>query len=212
MEEIVVLNEQGEAVGTLPKVPAHNLHTPLHLAFSCYVFNSAGEFLLTRRAWSKKTWPGVWTNSCCGHPAPAEPIDDAVRRRLDQELGVSAVSLDLALPDFRYRALMTNGIVENELCPVFRAVVDREPAPDEREVAETRWVPWGEFLNTVTSGSLEVSPWCHIQIDRLARLGSDPFRWPEGDPRALPPAAYLAAPAESEAGARNPLASAEIHE
>lgn len=193
MEEIVVLNEQGEAVGALPKEAAHSAHTPLHLAFSCYVFDSEGEFLLTRRGWSKKTWPGIWTNSCCGHPAPGEAIDDAVRRRLDQELGLSALSLDLTIADFRYQARMATGIVENEVCPIFRAVVDREPVLDGTEVAESMWVPWGEFLDAVTRGSMDVSPWCQMQIARLASLGTDPFSWPEADPRALPPAARLTA-------------------
>jgi isopentenyl-diphosphate delta-isomerase len=208
MEEIVVLNEQGQAVAALPKETAHSLHTPLHLAFSCYAFDSEGEFLLTRRAWSKKTWPGVWTNSACGHPAPGEAIDDAVRRRLDQELGVGAVSLDLVTADFRYQARMANGIVENEICPIFRAVIDRDPAPDATEVAETMWVPWDEFVDAVMRGSMDVSPWAHLQITRLAHLGPDPRGWPEADPRALPPAAHLAA-AGPGARAVTPLTKAK---
>ena len=37
----------------------HHARTPLHLAFSCYLFNQAGQFLLTRQAGSKCTRPGV---------------------------------------------------------------------------------------------------------------------------------------------------------
>ena len=33
------------------------------VAFSCYVFDDDGLCLVTQRAWSKKVWPGVWTNS-----------------------------------------------------------------------------------------------------------------------------------------------------
>jgi isopentenyl-diphosphate Delta-isomerase len=192
MEQIVLLNEAGEAVGVSPKASGHSRDTHLHLAFSCYVFNTSGEFLVTRRAWSKKTWPGIWTNSCCGHPAPDEALDTAVHRRLGLELGLAAGPVCLVDADFRYQARMANELMENEICPIFRAVVDIEPAPNPEEVAEYFWVEWGEFRDRVARGVLEVSPWCLLQVKRLERLGADPLSWPGADPAALPPAARLA--------------------
>ena len=70
-ELVVLLDEDGHAIGTTAKAGVHHSDTPLHLAFSCYLFNDRGELLLTQRALSKPTWPGAWTNSVCGHPVRA---------------------------------------------------------------------------------------------------------------------------------------------
>ena len=123
-ELVVLLADDGTPIGTADKATVHGPDTPLHLAFSCHIFDPSGRVLVTRRAISKLTWPGVWTNSFCGHPGPGESINDAVHRRAEQELGIVLDSLTLALPDFRYRAVDASGIVEHEICPVFCARID----------------------------------------------------------------------------------------
>lgn len=189
MEQVVLLDEAGRATGVMDKTQVHHLETPLHLAFSCYVFNRRGELLLTQRAQHKQTWPGVWTNTCCGHPAPDEALRDAVRRRSHDELGMDLERIDLVLARFRYRAVMPNGVVENEMCPVFRAVTDAEPRPNPSEVAATNWVDWSEFASRVLAGKIDVSPWCVQQVSELSQLGDAPESWPLVRDDRLPAAA-----------------------
>ena len=184
-ESVVLLDEQGRAVGTADKRSVHHADTPLHLAFSCYLFDEHGSVLVTQRALDKKTFPGVWTNGCCGHPAPGEPLADAVRRRVHQELGLRIEGLRLLLPRFRYRAVL-DGTVENEMCPVFVATTSDEVRLDPAEVAETRWEPWAEFRLGVLDGSRTVSQWCREQV---AELPADPLAAPAASEEDLPPAA-----------------------
>jgi hypothetical protein len=99
-EQVVLLDERFRPVGAAPKGSVHNSSTELHPAFSCYVFDSAGRVLVTRRALTKRTWPGVWTKSFCGHPGPREHPERAVVRRARQELGMAVRDLRLALTDF----------------------------------------------------------------------------------------------------------------
>ena len=120
-ERVVLVTPDGYPIGEAAKATVHHADTPMHLAFSCYVFNSKGELLLTRRALSKTAWPGVWTNSFCGHPAPGESFEDAIRRRGRYELGLDPTDIQIKLPEFSYRAVDASGIVEHEFCPVFTA-------------------------------------------------------------------------------------------
>jgi isopentenyl-diphosphate delta-isomerase len=188
-EHVVLLDGEGNPIGTAPKSTVHCADTPLHLAFSSYVFNDQRRVLLSQRAGHKPTWPSEWTNSCCGHPLPGEPLSAAVIRRLAYELGLRVDAVDLILPRFAYRAEMDNGTVEHELCPVYRAVVSQEAAPNAEEVDAVRWMPWDEFSEQVLSGELEISPWAREQVPQLVALGPDPLAWPVADPAALPPAA-----------------------
>lgn len=190
-EHVVLLDDAGNSIGTASKWTVHGAQTPLHLAFSSYVFDEEGQVLLTRRAGHKLTWPDQWTNSCCGHPLPGEPVSSAVRRRLDYELGLRADAVDLLLPRFAYRAVMGNGIVEHEMCPVFRALVSADATPNPEEVGAARWLPWKQYVDQVTSGEIPISPWAKEQLPLLVALGPDPLTWPVADPADLPPAARL---------------------
>ncbi|MGV0715409.1 isopentenyl-diphosphate Delta-isomerase [Mycolicibacterium sp. XJ662] len=166
-EDLVVLvDEAGQQVGTAAKSAIHHRATPLHLGFSCYVFDADGRVLLTRRALGKLTWPGVWSNSFCGHPRPSEPVDDAVRRRARQELGLSLAALRCVLPKFRYRAVAADGTVENEICPVFYARTDEPVQADPDEVMEWRWVRWSDLRSAAALPWL-ISPWAAEQVPLL---------------------------------------------
>jgi isopentenyl-diphosphate delta-isomerase len=199
-EQLVLCARDGTPAGTAPKASAHHRDTPLHLAFSCYLFDPHGRVLLTRRAYDKPTFPGMRTNSCCGHPRPGEGMRAAIRRRLLTELGIIPVVLDLILPTFRYRATAPDGIVENELCPVYRArTTNPQMTPDPTEVAEAWWQPWAQLATQAhetdplspwgTQETDPLSPWGTQQVQHLNALGPDPFAWATGEQALLPAAA-----------------------
>jgi isopentenyl-diphosphate Delta-isomerase len=192
LELVVLLDAEGRRTGTADKATVHGPDTALHLGFSAYLFDAEGRVLVTRRALDKRTFPGVWTNSVCGHPAPGEPVPDAIRRRARRELGIEVGLLRLVLPAFSYRAQML-GLVENEQCPVYAGWLapGSELAIARDEVAEVEWVRWGDFADSVHGGRT-VSPWCAEQVPELVALGPHPDEWPEGAEGLLPEAARLA--------------------
>lgn len=169
-ELVEILSDDGTVVGTHPKDTVHSRDTRLHRAFSLYLRDDDGRILLTRRALGKAAWPGVWTNTCCGHPAPGETDEQAIARRLTTELGLLAGTVTMprvVLPDFRYRAVDASGIVENEICPVYVADLlirkDQLPPPDPAEVMDLAWAPWREAMVALKAIPFAFSPWCVLQ-------------------------------------------------
>jgi isopentenyl-diphosphate delta-isomerase len=161
---VVLLDDDGRPTGTAPRATVHTTDTPLHLAFSCYLFDDAGRLLLTRRAVHKRTWPGVWTNSFCGHPRPGEDMAEAVHRYARHELGAEAVDLESLVPAFRYRATDAAGIVENELCPVYAARWSGGLDANPEEVADLRWLELDELRAAVAAAPWALSPWLLEQV------------------------------------------------
>lgn len=166
-EQVVLVTDAGEPIGSADKSTVHTDQTPLHLAFSCHVYGPDGRVLVTRRALFKLTWPGVWTNSFCGHPLPGESMDDAISRRAMRELGITVSEITIVLPDFRYRAVDASGIVENELCPVYRAVTHDDVRPSPDEVAEFEWVEIDALHDAAIAAPYAFSPWLGWQLEQL---------------------------------------------
>lgn len=170
-ELIVLVDEDGTAIGSMPKPLVHHGDTPLHRAFSAYLFDDSGRLLVTRRADSKATFPGMWTNTVCGHPGPGEPDDEAIARRADYELGLTVDRLRPALPSYRYRAEF-RGVVENEVCPVYLGRFAGSPAPDPTEVGEWELLDWAAFRARQETTQYDAwSPWCREQARLIEAAG-----------------------------------------
>src|SRR5205809_7118363 len=88
-ELVVLVDEQNKVLGSMAKASVHGAKTPLHRGFSSFVFRSSDQrLLLQQRSSKKRTWPLIWSNSCCGHPGPGESNVGAAMRRLKYELGL----------------------------------------------------------------------------------------------------------------------------
>ncbi|QMU95880.1 isopentenyl-diphosphate Delta-isomerase [Microbacterium esteraromaticum] len=167
-ERVILLDDDGNPCGVARKDDVHHESTPLHLAFSCHVHDDEGRLLLTRRALSKRAWPGTWTNAFCGHPGPFEAIPDAVHRRAHDELGLEIADLQLELADFRYRATDASGVVENEICPVYTARAVGEPVLNPVEAMDARWVTPVDLAAALTAAPWAFSPWLVLQAQQLS--------------------------------------------
>ncbi len=152
------MDEENNVLGTALKSSVHTTATPLHRGFSLFLFDRDGRLLLQRRSHTKKTWPLVWSNTICGHPALHETNVDAAKRRLAYELGMRAAHIEEVAP-YRYN-FVRDGVMENEICPILVGFSNDESKPNPEEVEAVRRVAWPEFLQELDVQEGSYSEWC----------------------------------------------------
>lgn len=168
-EHVVLVNSLNEKLGLADKATVHTEDTPMHRAFSLFLFNARGELLIQQRSFAKKTWPGAWSNSCCGHPQDGESFEAAAARRLSFELGIEAKpeSAHIIVPDYTYR-YARYGVVEHEFCPILVMFKDAVPQPNPDEVAAFEWMDWREFQALMAAPN-DFSEWCVEETHLLSQ-------------------------------------------
>jgi isopentenyl-diphosphate delta-isomerase len=165
-EFVVLVDETDREIGIEKKARVHSSLTPLHRAFSLFLFNSTKELLLQQRSKTKKTWPGTWSNSCCGHPLPDESYEKAVLRRARFELGIELKTVTKIF-DYQY-CFSKDGIMENEICPVFIGLYDGTVQPRPDEVQAVQWINWEIWVEETVQHPDLYSPWCVEETELLA--------------------------------------------
>lgn len=155
-EFVILVDDSDQEIGTEEKLAAHRSGA-LHRAFSIVIWDSNGRMLLQRRAASKYHSPDLWSNTCCGHPRPGEGIVDAARRRLMEEMGISAALAPLGT--IRYRAEFDNGLIEHEIVHVCRGLFDGEVTPNADEASGFAWRTLDEVRSDVSAAPDKYSVW-----------------------------------------------------
>lgn len=136
-EEVILVNEQDEKLGLMPKMEAHE-KALLHRAFSVFVFNKKNELLLQQRAKEKYHSPELWTNTCCSHQRNRETNLEAGKRRLYEEMGFVCDLKEVF--KFIYKAPFDNGLTEHELDHVMIGYYNEDPVINEEEVESFQWM------------------------------------------------------------------------
>jgi isopentenyl-diphosphate delta-isomerase len=167
VEHVILVDEADRETGTMEKIEAH-AKGMLHRAFSILLFNSKGEILIQKRAHTKYHSAGLWTNTCCSHPAPGELMKDATRRKLMQEMGIDEPS-DFAFK-FMYRTELENNLVEHELDHVFLGKFDGQPAINVKEVEAYRWVSLDALRKEIEMSPENFTYWFKLIMSRPEML------------------------------------------
>ena len=163
-EEVILVNENDEQVGTMPKLEAHE-KAALHRAFSIFILNDKNEVMLQQRAAHKYHSPLLWTNTCCSHQRVGETNIQAGTRRLQEEMGFVTEIKELF--HFIYKAPFDNGLTEHELDHVMIGHSNQEPQINEDEVASWKWMSTEAIKNDISNSPELYTEWFKIIFQKF---------------------------------------------
>jgi isopentenyl-diphosphate delta-isomerase len=169
-EHVILVDEQNQDRGTMEKMEAH-LKGELHRAFSIFVFNSRGELMLHRRAAHKYHSGGLWTNTCCSHPRPGETLDEAVHRRLVEEMGFDT-ELNYGF-SFLYHQ-QVGELIEHELDHVWVGNFDGLPQINPEEVDAWKFMSMEDIRQDMQDHPENYTVWfrlCFDLVDQWRKAG-----------------------------------------
>lgn len=169
MEQVILVDENDNEIGTMEKMEAHRKGL-LHRAFSILVFNSRGEILIQKRSLKKYHSGGLWTNTCCSHPMPNESMANAIRRKLMQEMGIE-VETRFAYK-FTYKIALNDDLTEHEVDHVFIGYFDGEPVINTDEVDAWRFVTIEELRSNVAANPEEYTHWFKLILNNPETLAA----------------------------------------
>jgi len=135
-ELIVLVDGRDRRVGVAPKLAAH-VHGWRHRALSVFVINDRYEVLLQKRSPAKYHSGNLWSNTCCSHPRPGEPVARAAHRRLREEMGFDCQLHHIG--EIQYSLDVGNGLFEREYLHLFVGQWNGQPEPAVDEVSEWQW-------------------------------------------------------------------------
>jgi isopentenyl-diphosphate delta-isomerase len=166
-DTLILVNDADEGVGHLSKMLCHEGRGILHRAFSLLIFNDSGELLIQQRSASKRLWPLFWSNSCCSHPRRAETMEQAIHRRLYEELGMRCPLHFLF--KFQYQAQFDETGAEHELCSVFIGRCTDAVNIDTREIFAWRWIAPRALQRELAGRGGNFTPWFMLEWARIWR-------------------------------------------
>ena len=166
MERVILVDENDKEIGSEEKMEAHRTGK-LHRAFSIFTFNSKGEMLLQQRAKNKYHSGGLWANTCCSHPRLGETLEEAIHRRLKEEMGFDCELKEIF--SFIYKDTVGT-LTEHELDHVFIGMYDGEVHPNPGEVDDYKWVTIESLKEHVKTHPEAYTEWFKIALEKTLKM------------------------------------------
>ena len=145
-EYFPLVNEEGKTIGKATRKECHSGSKMLHPVVHLHIFNDNGDLYLQKRSMRKDIQPGKWDTAVGGHIDYGESVDEALRREVREELGVTDFS------PIKITSYIFESAIEKELVNTFRTVYNGPFNPDPEELDGGRFWAIDEILESIGKG------------------------------------------------------------
>lgn len=168
---LILCDREGRNIGHCEKLEAHEKGL-LHQAFSLFVLDQRPEgcfFLLQKRAQEKYHCGGLWSNTCCSHPWPQEPLAHCVFTRLQEEMGIKGKKEDLCFKGTVCYKIFAPPLWEHERTSVFTLpwcsdyFLDLNP----QEVSDYQWLSQRDIQEKLNNTPEYFTPWFPLVFKKI---------------------------------------------
>lgn len=145
-EYFPLVNEEGKTIGKATRKECHSGSKMLHPVVHLHIFNDNGDLYLQKRSMRKDIQPGKWDTAVGGHIDYGESVEEALRREVREELGVTDFS------PVMITSYIFESAIEKELVNTFRTVYNGPFNPDPEELDGGRFWTIDEILESIGKG------------------------------------------------------------
>jgi len=157
MAKIVFVDKDDNPIGAGTRKEASEKGLIARVA-RIFVFNSKGQLLLQKRA-PHMSFPNTWDDSVAGHVDEGEDYLQAALREAVEEMGIQGVQLTKVAHYYTERFDPTDSrVVGRRFTMLFKTIYDGEITPDNKEVADAKWIELPELEKWMAEKPSDLTP------------------------------------------------------
>jgi len=157
MPDIIYVNERDEEIGH-GSIREAILTGTIKRVVQIFLFNTKGDVLIAKRGATAPFFPERWNASTAGHVDVGESYAHAAEREMQEEIGVSGVSLIEVGKAYMEEDI--DGWMGKNFCTVYRGRYDGDIDTSSIEISEARWIRPDELEAWMAERPDDFTPTC----------------------------------------------------
>lgn len=164
LEELFIVVDKNDTILEYrTRRECHRNKLLIHRAVGVAIFNKQGNILLQKRSATKDLQPGYWAISSAGHVSKGETYEQAAKRELVEELGISIPLTHIGTQFFEDER-------EAEVHALFQGISEGPFQTSLDEVDRVEFFSKEDLAQKISSSEVKLSTWAVAMLRHIGFL------------------------------------------